>query len=293
MPNVQIVTDSCAHFATPQFLQQYPMVTVIPNRITIGGKTYREGIDLTPEEAIRLIGHQPDPPLVEPPAEAEYSEVYSRLAHKADAIISIHASREIYKSYDHALAASRPFSGHCPIAVIDSQNLCVGQGMIVKVALEAVQHNQSIDEMVKTVRGAVERVYSVYYVETVNSLQLNKLMSASHSVLSAILNIKPFLSIEHGHLVLVEKVRTRGQAIDRLVEFVIEFSDIEDVVILQHKSYLSEQTRMIQDRLAADFNNQYFPYTVYSSSLAALIGVDATGIVILEKPFTGETDDDF
>jgi fatty acid-binding protein DegV len=97
------------------------------------------------------------------------------------------------------------------------------------------------------------------------------------------LGVKPFLGVENGRLLPIEKVRTRAQAIDRLVEFAIEFTDIEDVVILQHKSYISEQTRAIQDRLAVEFPDMYFPYSTYGASLAALIGADATGMVILEQ----------
>src|SRR6185295_9339203 len=126
MPNVQIVTDSCAHFTTPHFHHQYPMVTVVPNKISIAGKVYKEGVDLASEEAHRLIAYQPYAPLVTVPTEAEFTEVYNRLARNCDGIISIHASREMYPSYDHALVASRQFSGHCPIAVIDSQTLDAG-----------------------------------------------------------------------------------------------------------------------------------------------------------------------
>ena len=104
--NVHIVTDSSAHFTTPHFLQQYP-VTVVPNRISIDGKSYREGIDLTAEEALKLIATQPYAPLVSSPTEAQYVEVYNRLARSCDAIISIHASREIYPSWANAMGAAR------------------------------------------------------------------------------------------------------------------------------------------------------------------------------------------
>lgn len=291
MPNVHIVTDSGAHFTTPHFLHQQP-ITVVPNKISIAGKTYREGIDLTPDEALRLIAYQPYAPLVTPPSEAEYTEVYDRLSRSYDAIISIHTSREILSSYDNAVNAARQFSGHCPIAVIDSQAICAAQGMLVKVALKAIEHEATLDDMVRVVRGAIERIYSIYYVETVNYLLQNKIMSASHTILSAMMGIKPFLGIEHGRMILMEKVRTRAQAIDRLVEFVVEFADLEDVVLLQHKSYMSEQTRMVQDRLAVDFPGQYFPYALYGPSLAALIGPDATGIVVLEKEME-DFDDEF
>jgi fatty acid-binding protein DegV len=117
-------------------------------------------------------------------------------------------------------------------------------------------------------------------------------MTSSHTILSALLGIKPFIGVEHGRLALIEKVRTRAQAIDRLVEFVVEFAEIEDVVILQHKTYMSEQTRMVQDRLAVEFPGQYFPYSLYGPSMASLIGADATGLVVLERE-TDSIEDDF
>jgi fatty acid kinase fatty acid binding subunit len=292
MPNIQIVTDSFAHFTTPHFHHQYPMVTVIPNKISIGGKIFHETVDLTVEEAQRLIAYQPYAPLISVPTEADYIEAYNRLARSCDGIISIHVSRDMYPSYDAALLAARQFSGHCPIAVVDSQTLCAAQGMLVKLAARAITHEKTFENMVRVVRGGVDRIYSTYYVESVSYLLQNKIMSSSHTILSAMLNIKPVLGVEDGKLAVIEKVRTRGQAVDRLVEFVSEFADIEDVVILQHRAYMSEQTRMIQDRLSVEFPGQYFPYAMYGASLAALIGTDATGVVVLEKELE-EMEDDF
>ena len=90
---------------------------------------------------------------------------------------------------------------------------------------------------------------------------------------------------------LVEKVRTRMQAVDQLFEFVVEFSELEDIVILQPRSQLTEQARMLQDRLAVEFPGRYFPYSVYNPSLAALLGTDAVGVVVLENEFEMEPDE--
>src|SRR3954467_6948871 len=99
--NVHIVTDSSAHGQLPA------NVTVIPHTIAIGEKTYREGVDLGAEEALRLFSHQPHAPLIHVPTQAEYLEVYDRLARDYDAIISIHASREILTSWQNARAAAQ------------------------------------------------------------------------------------------------------------------------------------------------------------------------------------------
>ena len=90
-------------------------MTVVPNTITVQGKSYREGVDLSPEDALRLFSHQPYAPLIHVPTQAEYLEVYDRLANDYDAIISIHASREILTSWQNARAAAQQVMGRCDI----------------------------------------------------------------------------------------------------------------------------------------------------------------------------------
>jgi len=291
MPNIHIVTDSSAHFTNTHILHQQP-VTVVPNKISIAGKTYLEGVDLDAETALRLIAHQQFAPTVISPTESDYFEIYSRLARSHDAIISIHASREILPSWANARAAARQLAGHCQIEVIDSQTISAGQAMLVRMALKAIERDEAADDIVRSVRGAVERVFSIYYVETINYLLQNKIMTPSHSILGVMLGIKPLLTIEQGQLRPMEKVRTRAQAVERLVEFVVEFTDIDDVVILQNRPYMNEQTRMLQDRLAVEFPGRHFPYTMYGPSLAAHLGPDVTGVVVLESEIQ-ELDDDF
>lgn len=288
MRSIQVVTDSFAHFWG---VSSHLPVTVVPNKITIAGKVYREGVDLNAEDAFRLLAHQPYAPAITPPSISNYLEVYHRLIPTSSAIISIHASREMSESWQHARAAAQQLLGHCPIVVIDSQTLSAGQALMVRLALRTIEQQEPLDEVIRIVRGAADRLYSVYAVDTMDYLMQNKIMEPSHSILGTMLGIKPVLTIEHGRLSPMEKVKTRGQAIERLVEFAIEFTDIEEAVIVQNKPFQTEQTRMLQDRLAVEFPGRTFPYTLYGPAMAALIGVDAVGLVMLERELAGNEDD--
>lgn len=282
MVKAHIVTDSSAHFAYSHFVKQNP-ITVISNRIDIGGKIYREGVDIDPTDALHLIAQQTVAPTITSPSVADYVEVYTRLSHSCDLIVSIHASREIFKSWHNAHQAAQQLAGHCDILVIDSQQIGAAQGLLVRSAIRVIEQENTLEAIERRIRSAVERVYSVYYVETIDFLMQNKIMDSSHSVLGMMLGIKPFLTIEEGQIVAIEKVRTRAQAVERLYEFAVEFTDVEEALILQHRHHVSEQARMLQDRLTQEFNGRTFPTSIYGTSLAALIGADATGIVILEK----------
>jgi len=172
--------------------------------------------------------------------------------------------------------------------------LDAAQGMLVAAAARAIKQETTFEDMVRVARGAVDRLYSIYCVESLDFLLQNQIMTPSHTILGTMLGIKPFVTIEDGKLMPIEKVKTRGQAVERLVEFAVEFTEeeIEDVLILQHRAAISEQTRGLQDRLALEFPERRFPYAIYGATLAALIGADAAGMVILERE-VDEIDNDF
>ncbi|NDJ60101.1 MAG: DegV family protein [Chloroflexi bacterium] len=291
MPNLHVVTDSFAHFPSLQ-VSNRPGITIVPNRIGIAGKMYREGVDLEAEEALKLLAAKPEAPTLAVPAVTDYAAVYEQLAQDHDGIISLHASRAMFASWHHAQRAAQYPLGGCKVIVLDTQTFSAGQALLVRMAANVVEQGETLDDIVRILRGAVARVYSIYYTETLDFLHHNHIMTPSHALLGAMIGIKPVLSIEDGQLITIEKVRTRLQATERLVEFAAEFTDVEDAIILQHKTYLTEQGRMLQDRLAVEFPDLHFPHALYGPSLAALIGPEATGLVVLERE-TDKEDDDF
>ena len=282
MPRIHIVTDSGARFSNPRLVRHFP-VTILPNVIEIAGIRYLEGIDIDTDEAFQRIAAHGIPPTVESPSENDYAELYARLSHFCDAIISVHPSRELSASWRNARLAAQQVSGSCEIAVVDSQSLCAGQGMLIRVAARAANEQATAEEVVQTVRQAVNRIYSVYCVTNVDFLRANGFMKPSHALLATHLGIKPFVSLEDGNIIVIEKVRTRAEVIERLVEFLVEFTELEDAVVLQDQKHITEETRLMQDRLALEFPGQHFPFTMYSATMASYLGTEATGVAVLEK----------
>ena len=282
MPRIHIVTDSGARFSNPRLVRHFP-VTILPNVIEIAGRRYLEGVDIDSETAFRLMAEQGRPAIVEPPSESEFAELYTRLSHFCDAIISVHPSRELSDSWRIGRLAAQQVSGSCEIAVVDSQSLCAGQGMLIRVAARAANEQDSAEAVIQTVRQAVNRIYSVYCIDNVDFLRANGLMKPSHALLAAQLGIRPFVSLEDGNIIVIEKVRTGGEVIERLVEFLVEFTELEDAVVLQDQTQITEATRVMQDRLAIEFPGQHFPFTMYSATMASYLGTQATGVAVLEK----------
>ncbi|MGB1286137.1 MAG: DegV family protein [Aggregatilineales bacterium] len=284
MSHLHIVTDSAASFSHPRVMEQYPL-SILPVKLNIGGQHYREGIDLDAGEIMRLIAGQSHPPELVIPSIEEYEIVFARLSKAGKEIISLHPSREFSDSWYHGREAARQVDGN--IAVIDTHNICAGQGMLVRVAGEAALAKMDFQAAVNKVRAAVERVFSTYYVEKMDYLVHENLMTESRMLLGTFLKIKPFLSIEEGKLQVTAKVRTRAGATERLMEFLTEFDKLDDATIVQHRSHITEQTRTLQDRLSDAFPGRHFPYSMYNASMAAMIGATGTGVAVLESEHSG------
>ena len=290
MGKVRIVTDSSAHFPRPETARHYN-IYVVPLLIHLGSQAFREGVDLEAEDFFRLLERSNIRATLSAPSVEDFTAVYQRLHRETDQILSLHMSRRMSKAWEHARAASQTLLGRCDIAVVDSRTTSVGLAILVELAARMAEQGASLDEIVHVVRATLPHVYSVFYVNSLTYLRYNGLLSEAQTILGTMLNIKPFLTIEEGELIPMEKVRTQSQALDKLMEFVSEFTAPERLVILDSSFYPSEHARQIHERLSLEFPDHAISTVLYGPSLATLIGPDGMGVVVHENPDPAEDEE--
>ncbi len=282
MSRIHIVTDSTAHFTDPTFPARH-QITIVPLTIHVGKQTFRDGVDITTGQLFQRVKPNGTPlPSAASPTAEQFAAVYDELHKTGDQIISIHASGKLSHVPHNARLGADNFQGRCKIIVIDSLSTSIGLGVLVEAAALAVERGESLDEIVKLVRGMVPRLYTVFFIETMDYLAQAGRIGKAQAVLGQMLGIKPFLTLEEGDIVPMEKVRTRAQAIEKMVEFVIEFSDIEQMGILQSSPHHTEATRSLLEQLAVEFPGREWPVVTYGPALATLLGPDAMGVIIYE-----------
>ena len=89
-------------------------------------------------------------------------------------------------------------------------------------------------------------------------------------------------NLEEGEIVPMEKVRTREKAIDKLIEFVAEFSRIDQIAIVQSPSRAGKDTRLLIDRLESNFPGYDFSTFTYGPTLGTHIGPYGLGLIVYE-----------
>jgi DegV family protein with EDD domain len=134
----------------------------------------------------------------------------------------------------------------------------------------------------RQIRGIIRRIYIVLITDTLDYLEHSQRISPAQAILGTMLGIKPFLALEEGEIIPIEKVRSRERAIDKLAEFASEFSNIQQMAILQSTSYPTEETKMLRERLALIAPGHELPILLYGPLLASHIGPDGMGLMVYE-----------
>ena len=172
--------------------------------------------------------------------------------------------------------------GRCDIAVMDSHTLSLGLRILVEKAAELANDSVPLSEIMRQIRGTIRRIYVVLITDTLDYLEHSGLISPVQAILGTMLDIKPFLAIEEGKIIPMEKVRSHDRAIDKLAEFASEFTSIDQLAILQSTPYATEETKMLRERLSTVAAGSNSPLLLYGPLLASHIGPDGMGLVVYE-----------
>jgi DegV family protein with EDD domain len=282
MGKVAIVTDSTAYLE-PGVAQELD-ITVVPLNVHIGDETLRDGVDITSEAFFQRLEQGGVPPRTSPPSVQTFESVYANLHARTDQILSIHISSQLSQTLRNARRGAESLLGRCSIAVIDSQTTSLGLGILAKNAAMAAQEGASLDEIVRLIRGMIPHIYIVFYVDQMDYLERGNRIGKAQAILGTMLNVKPLLFMEDGEIIPLEKVRTHEKAVEKLFEFVAEFSDLEQAAVVQRYVHATEETKLLLERLKQMFPDVEFPIIQYGPVLASHIGPSAMGVVVYETP---------
>jgi DegV family protein with EDD domain len=280
MGKVKIVTDSTAYMEAG--VAKRLGITVVPLTVRLGDETFQEGVDITAEEFFQKLDRSSAMPVAVPPSVGDFQAVYSTLSKTTDQIMSIHVSGKLSQTCNRATAASQAFLGRCQITVVDSLTTSLGLGILATAAAEAAAQGQSLEEIEFLIRGMIPRIYIVFLAETLEYLERKGRIGPAQALMGTMLNIKPFLAIEEGEIIPLEKVRDREGAVDKLFEFVGEFSQIEQMAILQSTPEPIAETKMLLERLETIFPKIKPPILVYGPMLACHVGPNGLGVIVYE-----------
>ena len=279
---IQLITDGTAYLSAER-IRELDVVS-LPVIAKTGGRNYMtDQQTFEHHEMLRVIEASRDPVEIIGPTADDFRAVFERTLYRTNRMLVILSSSKLSPIFDNARTAARDFMGRCDITILDSQTVSVGLGLLVEHAGELViQGNIPLSDIVKRIRGMIPRIYVVMVSHTLDYIYRSKKLSAMQAVLGAMLKIHPYLEIEEGDVIPLEKSRKPERALDKLVEFASEFSRIQKLVIFQHAVEPSTEALNLKNRLEQIIPNSDLDIITYDPVLASHIGPEGIGLVVYE-----------
>ncbi len=202
-----------------------------------------------------------------------FIEVFRSIAAKGEQVLYVSLSSGLSGTYNSALLARQTVVEEYPgasISVVDSLSASLGQGLLVRAALDMRQAGHSREETTQWLEDNKLKMNHWFTVEDLEYLRRGGRISNLKAAVGGILNVKPVLNMDDtGHLSPVSKVRGRKKSIKALADLAAGriLRPQEQIIGISHGDCLDDA-----QQLAALIQEKVTVKEVFISQVGPVIG---------------------
>ena len=272
MMKVAVVADSTCCLP-PEIVDKYD-ISIVPLEIIYDSKSYRDGIDITPNEVYKIMRRKENLPTTSTASAGDFLNAYRQLSQKADSILCITLTSLQSKTFEAALAAKEIAEEEMPgttVEVFDSRSVAAALGFIVREAARVASQGGGMDEAIEAARKMMGKVNFVAMLDTLYYLARLGRIAKAAAWAGSVLDMKPVL--EHnpavGETMPVARPRTKKNAIARMLKIMAERTGGSPVhVMVQHADELEEAKK-----LAAEIESRFKCVEMSITEFTPVMGV--------------------
>ncbi len=242
------MTDSSVQL-TEEEIKKYD-ITVVPLSVTIDGKTYVDGVDITRRDFIERMDEDSDVPKTSQPPIGRFVETIKKLTADGSEVLGIFLAKSLSGTIDAAKQAAQMVSD-AKVVCHDSGYTDRSEGYEVIAAAQDAQAGKSIDEILDHLKKMEDNMYLEMMIPDLTNIVKGGRLGKLASRVVSMLNIRIFLQMKNGKVLVPKKGRGKKfteKFNDMLVEQLKELGDqVKQVGI----SYVDTLDAM--EKLAARF----------------------------------------
>jgi DegV family protein with EDD domain len=275
---LHIVTDGAADI--PTVWEKDYDIDIIPINIQFGEKTYLQNVDLDSEGFYKLVDESKKIPKTSQPSPHQFKEFYKKIAQKGDTILSIHVTSKLSGTYASAVAAAEELKNMFRVVPFDSAGGSLGLGLMCREARKLDRAGKSVEQIVKYLEDIRGRIRIILTLDKLEYAHKSGRVGTLSVAIASVLNVKPIAVLNNGRVDMVEKVRTRKVALDRVIEMAVEEVGNQPIYlgIVHSRDIASGNALMAEAK--KHFNSKDTVLIELSISLAANLGPGTVGLVL-------------
>ena len=286
-PTVAVVVDSTSSL-TPEHTRGLP-VEVAPLQITVGGRTYQDGVDLSPEDFYQQITDDSVPAQTAAPSPASFQAAFQRAFTAGMDVLCITTTSKLSVTHaaaqgamDMALGLAQDRRG----IVLDSGTAGGAEALVALAAARLASAGGTLDEVAELAASVAGRVYFIGVLESLRRLQRGGRVPLAVLWAASLLQIKPILGIwpGEGEVRMVERPRTRAKALERVLDIMgTETAGKPIHVVVMHTAAPAEAAAM-QRKITERFQCVETMTTPFTPVIGAHTGPGLLGVAFYAEP---------
>ena len=228
---IAVVTDSTSYL--PSGWAEADRISVVPVQVVVAGQAYDE-TDVDDASFVTTALSEWKPVSTSRPSPERFLQACeARIAAGATGIVMVTLSADLSATHESAVIAARELN--VPVSVIDSRSIAMGLGFAAVAGARAANAGADLDEVTSVVTKRATGASVLFYVDTLEYLRRGGRLSTARAAVGQALAVKPILELVDGHVAELDKVRTAGKALSRLVELAVQRAGAADVQLaVQH-----------------------------------------------------------
>ena len=249
---IRILTDSASDILPAEAAQLG--VDVIPLNVTLeDGTVIRDGVDLTPSEYYEHMAGCKKLPTTSQPSPELFEKFYAEAAAAGDEVVGIFLSHELSGTYQCAKLAA-DLANVDNVLFVDSANVCLGEGLLVRMAAHLRDEGRSAVQIAATLEHAKEHLHLVAAIDDLKYLRKGGRLPAAVAVAGGMLGIKPLITIKEGKVAMAGKARGLPGAYVALFKKIEELGGVDiafgGIGITGHLAFNEPQPELTAEQFA-------------------------------------------
>lgn len=200
--SVRIITDSASDMSPAE----HPALAVLPLSVTFGTDVYMDGIDIDHQRFYEMLVERDELPKTGQVNPYAFSQAIAEAREAGDEAVIITVGAKLSGTNQSARTALAEAPGG-DVFVVDSNNVTLGERVLVEYALRLVDEGHSAAQIAAAVEAVRDRVVVIGLLETLEYLVRGGRLSAAAGAVGTLLNVKPVVAVEDGLIVQLGKAR--------------------------------------------------------------------------------------
>jgi DegV family protein with EDD domain len=250
----------------------------------VGGKTYRDWVDVSPSEAYKMFLADPDTFNTSPASPIDCLEVFRKASQRAKNILCITVSIKLSTMYNAACQARDLAKTELPdttIEVLDSNSATPSEGMIALAAARVAAEGKDLQEVLKVAEEIRDKVNVIVFLDTIKHAYRSGRIPKIASKLGSILNIKPIFTVS-GIVHFTGMARSRKTGIERLLHMMRKKVDNRPVRAAVMHAYAPDEAEKLKERVVQEFDCVELWVSEFSPVMGYACGTGTIGIAFYQ-----------